>query len=225
MRRIVVECNVRDRDLGSFVADLREEIAKARKALPAGYRIDIGGQFENQKRAMAKLSWVVPLSIGLIFVFLFAAFGSVRRAGLVIVNLPFALVGSLVVLFLSGINLSVSAAVGFIALFGIAVENGVVLVSFFNQRIEAGLPVAEAVREGCMLRVRPLLMTTMTTLLGLTPLLFATGSGAEIQRPLAAVVLGGLVTSTALTLVVLPVLYGLVEERAAGHSSEIRRTR
>ncbi len=212
MRRIVVECNIRGRDLGGFVQDLRAELASVERALPSGYRVDIGGQFENQQRAMERLSWVVPLSIGLIFVLLFSAFGSVRRALVVVLNLPFALVGGVLVLYFAEINLSVSAAVGFIALFGIAVENGVVLISFFNQLIERGWSVAEAVREGCMLRVRPLLMTTMTTLLGLTPLLFATGAGAEIQQPLAAVVLGGLVTSTALTLVVLPVIYTLVEE-------------
>jgi cobalt-zinc-cadmium resistance protein CzcA len=211
MRRIVAECNVRGRDLGGFVADLRQQLAPIQAALPVGYRVDIGGQFENQQRAMARLSWVVPLSIGLIFVFLFAAFGSIRSALMVIANLPFALVGGVVVLVLAKINLSVSAAVGFIALFGIAVENGVVLVTFFNQLVQRGHSVEEAVREGCMLRLRPLLMTTLTTLLGLSPMLFASGSGSEIQRPLAAVVLGGLVTSTALTLLVLPVIYTLVE--------------
>ena len=212
MRRIVVECNIRGRDLGSFVEDLRARLAPVKERLPNGYRVDIGGQFENQQRATRRLSWVVPLSIGLIFILLYSAFGSFRRALVVVLNLPFALVGGVLVLFFSGINLSVSATVGFIALFGIAVENGLVLVSFFNQLMERGMSAGEAVRRGCMLRVRPLLMTTMTTLLGLTPLLFATGSGSEIQRPLAAVVLGGLVTSTALTLVVLPVIYAMVEE-------------
>ena len=213
MRRVVVECNVRGRDLGSFVTALRKKLAPLRKSLPPGNRLDIGGQFENQRRAMKRLAWVVPLSLGLIFVFLFSAFGSMRRALVVMVNLPFALVGGVLVLYLSGINLSVSAAVGFIALFGIAVENGVVLVTFFNQLVARGRTVREAVRQGCMMRVRPLLMTTLTTLLGLTPILLASGSGAEIQRPLAAVVLGGLVSSTMLTLVVLPVIYTLVEER------------
>jgi len=214
MRRLVVECNVRGRDLGGFVEDLRGRLSALERGLPTGYRIDIGGQFENQRRAMVRLSFVVPLSIGLVLVLLFAAFGSLRRALMVIANLPFALVGGVLVLYFGGINLSVSAAVGFIALFGIAVENGVVLVTFFNQIRGCGRPVDEAVREGCMLRVRPLLMTTTTTLLGLTPLLFASGAGSEIQRPLAAVVLGGLVTSTALTLLVLPVIYAMVEGRA-----------
>jgi heavy metal efflux system protein len=213
MRRIVAECNVRGRDLGGFVADLRQRLAPIQAALPVGYRVDIGGQFENQQRAMLRLSWVVPLCIGLIFVFLFAAFGSLRSALMVIANLPFALVGGVVVLVLAEINLSVSAAVGFIALFGIAVENGVVLVTFFNQLVQRGHSVEEAVRQGCMLRLRPLLMTTLTTLLGLAPLLFASGAGSEIQRPLAAVVLGGLVSSTALTLLVLPVIYTMVERR------------
>ena len=213
MRRVVVECNVRGRDLGGFVADLRSKLQPLQRALPPGNRLDIGGQFENQRRAMKRLSWVVPLSLGLIFVFLFSAFGSLRRALVVMVNLPFALVGGVLVLYLWGINLSVSAAVGFIALFGIAVENGVVLVTFFNQLVGRGRTVREAVRQGCAMRLRPLLMTTLTTLLGITPVLLASGSGAEIQRPLAAVVLGGLATSTALTLVVLPVLYTLVEER------------
>jgi cobalt-zinc-cadmium resistance protein CzcA len=212
MRRLVVECNVRGRDLGGFVEELRERLSPVERGLATGYRVDIGGQFENQRRAVRRLSWVVPLSIGLVFLLLFIAFGSVRRALMVIANLPFALVGGVLVLFLADINLSVSAAVGFIALFGIAVENGVVLVTFIGQLEERGRSVREAVREGCLLRVRPLLMTTTTTLFGLTPMLLAGGSGSEIQRPLAAVVLGGLVTSTVLTLVVLPVVYVLVEE-------------
>jgi len=204
MRRIVVECNVRDRDLGGFVGELRSRLAPLEQSLPAGYRLEIGGQFENQERAMRRLSWVVPLAIGLIFLLLLAAFGSLRPALVVIMNLPFALVGGVLVLVLGQINLSVSAVIGFIALFGIAVENGVVLVSFFNQLIS----------RGCSLRVRPLLMTTMTTVLGLSPMLLAQGAGAEIQRPLAAVVLGGLTTSTALTLFILPVVYALVERRS-----------
>jgi cobalt-zinc-cadmium resistance protein CzcA len=184
------------------------------RSLPAGYRLEIGGQFENQERAMRRLSWVVPLAIGLIFLLLFAAFGSLRPALVVIMNLPFALVGGVLVLVLGQINLSVSAVIGFIALFGIAVENGVVLVSFFNQLRSKGLSLDEAIRRGCSLRVRPLLMTTMTTVLGLSPMLLAQGAGAEIQRPLAAVVLGGLTTSTALTLFILPVVYALVERRS-----------
>lgn len=213
MRRIVVECNVRGRDLGSFVDELRGRLRPIEAELPPGWRIDIAGQFENQRRAMNRLMVVVPLSIALIFLLLASALRSVRRALAVILNLPFALVGGVLVLFFAGIELSVPAAVGFIALFGIAVENGVVLVSFFDQLQREGRGVAEAVREGCLLRVRPLLMTTATTLLGLTPLLLSRGSGAEIQRPLAAVVLGGLATSTLLTLFVLPVIYRWLEGR------------
>ena len=222
MRRIVVECNVRGRDLGSFVKDLRAKLIPIRKGLPTGYRLDIGGQFENQQRAMARLSWVVPLAIGLIFLFLYSAFRSVRRALVVFITLPFALIGGVFIIYLAGINLSVSAAIGFIALFGIAVQDGVVLVSFFNQRIADGLSVREAVKEGCLLRVRPMLMTTVTTLLGLTPMILATGSGSEIQRPLAAVVLGGLVTSTLLTMIVLPVIYTMVEERVARKKAALK---
>jgi cobalt-zinc-cadmium resistance protein CzcA len=213
MRRIVIECNVRGRDLGGFVDELGAGLTHIQRGLPTGYRIDIGGQFENQRRAMRRLAWVVPLAVGLICVFLFVAFGALRPAVLVLLNLPFALVGGVWVLFAGDIALSVSAAVGFVVLFGIAVENGVVLVSFFRQLTARGLGIDQAVIEGCLLRLRPLLMTTMTSLLGLAPMLFSSGSGSEIQRPLAAVVLGGLVTSTGLTLFVLPVLYHLVEGR------------
>lgn len=214
-RRIVVECNVRERDMGSFVSELRRKIERVRSALPSGYSLDIGGQFENQQRAMRRLGFVVPISIALIFLMLFSAFGSVRSAALVITNLPFALVGGVLAIYVFEINLSVSAAIGFIALFGIAVENGTVLVTFFNQLREKGLPTLEAVKKGCELRFRPLLMTALTTLLGLTPMVYASGSGSEIQRPLAAVVLGGLVSAMILTLIVLPALYCIVESRSS----------
>ena len=162
---------------------------------------------------MQRLAIVVPASILLIFLMLFSAFDSARSALLVLLNLPFALVGGILAIFLAKINLSVSSIVGFIALFGIAVENGTVLVTFFNQLRDQGMDVVEAVKKGCELRFRPLLMTALTTLLGLTPLLYASGSGSEIQRPLATVVLGGLVSSMLLTLIVLPVLYSIVESR------------
>ena len=213
MRRVVVECNIRGRDMGSFVAEVREAIGPIVEGLPSGYFVDYGGQFENQQRAMRRLAIVVPVSILLIFLMLFSAFDSVRSALLVLLNLPFALVGGILAIFLAKINLSVSSVVGFIALFGIAVENGTVLVTFFNQLRDQGMDAVEAVKKGCELRFRPLLMTALTTLLGLTPLLYATGSGSEIQRPLAAVVLGGLVSSMLLTLIVLPVLYSIVESR------------
>ena len=213
MRRVVVECNIRGRDMGSFVAEVREAIGPVVEGLPSGYFVDFGGQFENQQRAMRRLAIVVPVSILLIFLMLFSAFDSARSALLVLLNLPFALVGGILAIFLAKINLSVSSVVGFIALFGIAVENGTVLVTFFNQLRDQGMDAVEAVKKGCELRFRPLLMTALTTLLGLTPLLYASGSGSEIQRPLAAVVLGGLVSSMLLTLIVLPVLYSIVESR------------
>jgi cobalt-zinc-cadmium resistance protein CzcA len=213
MRRVVVECNIRGRDMGGFVADTQKALAGIAAALPAGYFLEYGGQFENQQRAMQRLSIVVPVSILLIFLLLLTALGSVRNAFLVLANLPFAVVGGILTMLAFGINLSVSTAIGFIALFGTAVENGVVLVTFFNQLREEGLSTLEAVRKGCELRLRPLMMSTLTTLLGLVPMIYATGSGSEIQRPLASVILGGLATSLALTLLVLPAIYSLVESR------------
>ena len=210
VRRVTVECNVRDRDLGSFVAEAQRKLTQLDADLPDGYWLAYGGTFENQKRAMARLSVVVPVAVLLIFLLLLSAFKSARSAALVIANLPFALVGGAVALLLLGMPLSVSAAVGFIALFGTAVQNGTVLVSFFEQLRAKGMPVADAVRRGCALRLRPLLMTAATTVLALTPMLFATGAGADIQRPLAVVVIGGLAGATALTLIVLPTLYVMV---------------
>jgi cobalt-zinc-cadmium resistance protein CzcA len=215
MRRVVVECNIRGRDMGSFVAEVRNAIQPVVTTMPDGYFANYGGQFENQQRAMRRLAIVVPASILLIFLMLFSAFNSMKSALLVLVNLPFALIGGILSIVLLKIPLSVSAAIGFIALFGIAVENGMLLVSFFDQLRREGLSPEEAVRRGCELRLRPLLMTAMTTLLGLLPLIWATGSGSEIQRPLAAVVLGGMASAMLLTLIVLPALYYLVERRGA----------
>ncbi len=211
MRRVVVECNIRGRDMGSFVAEVQQRVKSMAATLPTGYFLEYGGQFENQQRAMKRLGIVVPVSVGLIFLMLFSGLGTIRSALMVFANLPFALVGGILAMVLFKINLSVSAAIGFIALFGTAVGNGVVLVAFFNQLRREGLTTAEAVRKGCALRFRPLLMTALAMLLGLVPMLYATGSGSEIQRPLAAVVLGGLLSSMVLTLVVLPVIYHLVE--------------
>jgi cobalt-zinc-cadmium resistance protein CzcA len=213
MRRVVVECNIRGRDMGGFVADVRQGLRPLVDSLPSGYFIEYGGQFENQQRAMNRLGIVIPVSIALIFLMLFSGLGTIRSALMVFANLPFALVGGILAMVLLKINLSVSAAIGFIALFGTAVGNGVVLVAFFNQLRRKGMPVAEAVRIGCELRFRPLLMTALAMLLGLVPMLFATGSGSEIQRPLAAVVLGGLISSMFLTLLVLPALYHMVESQ------------
>jgi cobalt-zinc-cadmium resistance protein CzcA len=209
-RRLIVECNVRGRDIGGFVEEAKRKLAPIENGLPQGYRIAWGGQFENQQRAMERLRIVVPISLLLIFIMLFSSLGSLKSAILVLVNLPFALVGGILAIWLLRINLSVSASIGFIALFGVAVENGLVLVSFFDQLRADALPVRKAVVEACRLRVRPLIMTTLTTLLGLLPLLWATGSGSEIQKPLVAVLFGGLVSSLALTLIILPVLYSLV---------------
>jgi cobalt-zinc-cadmium resistance protein CzcA len=211
MRRVVVECNIRNRDMGSFVAETQRALQELSQALPSGYFIEYGGQFENQQRAMKRLGVVVPVSILLIFLMLFSALGSFRSASLVLVNLPFALVGGILTMIALKINLSVSTAIGFIVLFGTAVENGVMLVTFFNQLRQEGLSTADAVHKGCELRLRPLMMTTLTTLLGLLPMIYATGSGSEIQRPLAAVILGGLASSLLLTLIVLPAIYHIVE--------------
>lgn len=205
-RYSVVIANVTGRDLVGFVDEARAKVNEAVK-LPTGYRIAWGGQFENQQRAAQRLALVVPLSIGVIFIILFSSFGSVRQALLVLSNIPFAMVGGIVALWVSGEYLSVPASVGFIALLGIAVLNGVVLVSYFNQLHAEGLALKDAVVQGAKRRLRPVMMTASITALGLIPLLFATGPGSEIQRPLAIVVIGGLITATALTLILLPVLY------------------
>lgn len=212
-RRVMVECNVRGRDIGSFVREAKEKIAEVEKSLPTNYFLTWGGQFENQERAMKTLTVAVPIVILLIFIMLFSVFDSFRPALLIMLNLPFALVGGILFVLLFGITLSVPAIVGFIALFGIAVENGIVLVAFFIQLRKEGLSLNEAIRKGCELRLRPLLLTTLTTMLGLAPLLWASGSGAEIQKPLAVVVLGGLISSLCLTLLILPAIYGWFEQK------------
>lgn len=213
VRRVVVEANVRGRDLGGFVKDVQASIADLIKELPSGYYVDYGGQFENQQRAMRQLSLVVPVALTLILVFLFLALDSVVNSLLVILNLPFALIGGIIAVVAFDISLSVSAAVAFIVLLGIAVQNGVILMAFFRQLRERGRTVSETVHEGCDLRFRPLLMTALTSFIGHFPMLYATGSGADIQRPLAVVVMGGLITSTLLTLIVLPTLYALLNKR------------
>jgi len=207
MRRVVVETNVRGRDLGGFVADARRALAGVEAELPPGYWIEYGGTFENQQRAMRRLGLIVPVSVLLIFLLLVSALGSFRSAGIVLANLPFAVVGGLVAMLAFGIRLNVPSTVGFIALFGTAVQNGTVLVTFIEQLRGRGMPVREAVVQACSLRFRALVMTAATTVLGLVPMLYATGSGAEMQRPLAVVVIGGLLTATTLTLLVLPTIY------------------
>ncbi|MBS0583548.1 MAG: efflux RND transporter permease subunit [Proteobacteria bacterium] len=205
-RFVLIQSGVAGRDLVGFVDEARAAVARD-VPLPAGYRIVWGGQFENQQRAAARLGLVVPVALGLIFLVLFTTFGSVRQALLILGNVPFALVGGLLALWLTGQYLSVPASVGFIALLGIAVLNGLVLIDCFNQLGAQGHDVEHVVREGAHRRLRPVLMTASITALGLVPLLFASGPGSEIQRPLAIVVIGGLVTSTALTLLLIPLLY------------------
>ncbi len=215
-RFTVVRSNVSGRDLVGFVDDARAAV-RADVELPPGYYVEWGGQFENQQRAAARLAIVVPASVGLIFLLLFSTFGSVRQALLVLTNIPFALIGGVIGLWITGEFLSVPASVGFIALLGIAVLNGVVLVSYFNQLRERGLPLEQVVVEGASRRLRPVMMTASIAAFGLVPLLFASGPGSEIQRPLAIVMIGGLITATVLTLFILPILYRRfgAEERAA----------
>lgn len=211
-RYAVIQMDVRGRDVDSFVKDANRQIAE-KVDLPPGYWIEWGGAFENQQRALKRLSIIVPLTIFFIFVLLYTAFNSVKYATLIIANVPFATIGGLVALFISGQYLSVPSAIGFIAVFGVAMLNGIVLVSFINVLRDKGLPVAEAVRKGAELRLRPVLMTASVAILGLIPMLLSTGVGAETQRPLASVVVGGLITSTLLTLVLLPVIYEWIETR------------
>jgi cobalt-zinc-cadmium resistance protein CzcA len=206
-RRVVIQANVQGRDMGSVVTDIRKVIAE-KVDLPTGYSIVIGGQFENQQRAQKRLAIVVPLSIGLIALLLYFAFHSVGQALLILVNLPLAMIGGIVALFISGQYLSVPSSIGFITLFGVAVLNGVVMVEAINLRIETGdQDIGKAVFEGAVSRLRPVLMTAIVAALGLIPMLLSSGVGSEIQRPLATVIVGGLVTSTFLTLFVLPVLF------------------
>ena len=205
-RLVVVRANVRDRDLVGFVDEAKAAFA-SKIVLPEGYRVSWGGQFENQQRAATRLAMVVPAALALIFLVLFATLGTIRQAVLVLSNIPFALVGGVVALALTGEYLSVPASVGFIALMGIAVLNGLVMITCFNQLHARGIPMARLVQDGAVRRLRPVLMTASITAFGLIPLLLATGPGSEIQRPLAIVVIGGLLSSTLLTLILLPILF------------------
>ncbi len=210
-RRIVVGVNVKDRDLGSFVAELQQKVGQQLK-LPEGYYLEWGGQFQNMERALGHLTVIVPITVAAIFFLLFLLFNSVRYATLIITVLPFASIGGVIGLFVSGEYLSVPASVGFIALWGIAVLNGVVLVSYIRGLRESGRSVREAVVEGATLRFRPVMMTATVAMLGLIPFLFSSGPGSEVQRPLAIVVIGGLITCTVLTLLVLPTIYRWFDE-------------
>jgi cobalt-zinc-cadmium resistance protein CzcA len=217
-RYSVIQMDVRGRDVDGFVQDANAAIA-AEIDLPPGYWVEWGGAFENQQRALARLAVIVPITIFFIFVLLYTAFNSVRYAALIIANVPFATIGGILGLFLTGQYLSVPSAIGFIAVFGVAMLNGIVLVSFINELRDNGVPLHEAVRQGTMLRLRPVLMTASVAILGLVPMLISSGVGAEVQRPLATVVVGGLLTSTFLTLVLLPMIYEWMEERRQAHNA------
>jgi cobalt-zinc-cadmium resistance protein CzcA len=214
-RRIVVSANVQGRDLGSFVADAERQIRQQVK-IPAGYWSTWGGQFEQLQSATQRLQIVVPLALLLVFTLLFVMFNNVKDGLLVFTGIPFALTGGIVALWLRDIPLSISAAVGFIALSGVAVLNGLVMISFIRSLLQEGRPLDLAIREGALTRLRPVLMTALVASLGFVPMALATGTGAEVQRPLATVVIGGILSSTMLTLLVLPVLYHLAHRRDEG---------
>lgn len=220
-RYAVLQMEVKGRDVDSFVKEA-EVALKQKVQMPPGYWTEWGGAFENQKRAMARLAVIVPLTIGLIFILLYTAFNSLRHATLIIANVPFAIIGGVVGLFASGQYLSVPSAIGFIAVFGVAMLNGIVLVSFLNSLRQRGLSIRETVRQGAALRLRPVLMTASVAILGLIPMLISTGVGAETQRPLATVVVGGLFTSTLLTLLLLPLFYEWSEQRAERKAAQLQ---
>jgi heavy metal efflux system protein len=210
-RQITVRTNIRGRDQGSFVEEAQKKVAAA-VPLPAGYFVDWGGQFENLTRAKKRLTVIMPITIAIIFTLLFWTFGAPAYAGLVLMTVPFSLVGGIVFLWLRGINLSVSAAVGFISLFGVAVMSGVLIVAEINRRRRhnSDLPVRDAIIEGALAQMRPVLMMIVVALLGMVPAARATGIGSDVQRPLATVVVGGLLSTLFLTLLVLPSLYVLI---------------
>jgi cobalt-zinc-cadmium resistance protein CzcA len=212
-RRVVVQCNVRGRDVASFVDDARERIA-TRVEFPAGYTVEWGGQFENMERANRRLALIVPVALGLIFMLLYLSLGSIRDVLVVATGIPLGAVGGVGALALRGMPFTVSAAVGFVALSGVAMLNGLVLVTFIQQRLAEGTPLESAVRDGCRTRLRPVLMTALVAAVGFIPMAINTGVGAEIQRPLATVVIGGIVSDTLLTLLVLPTLYVSARRRS-----------
>ncbi|MGK5025143.1 efflux RND transporter permease subunit [Janthinobacterium sp. RB2R34] len=212
-RRIVISANVRGRDIGSFVAEATQQLQE-QVSIPAGYWTSWGGQFEQLQSATTRLQLVVPLALGLVFIMLFAMFGNVKDGLLVFSGIPFALTGGIIALWLRDIPLSISAAVGFIALSGVAVLNGLVMIAFIRQLRDQGLPLQDAIRDGALSRLRPVLMTALVASLGFVPMAIATGTGAEVQRPLATVVIGGILSSTVLTLLVLPLLYRLAYRKA-----------
>jgi cobalt-zinc-cadmium resistance protein CzcA len=214
-RRVGIEVNLRGRDIGSWVEEAREKLRAV--SLPQGYEIEFGGQFKQLLEARQRLTFIVPLALALIFVLIFAAFGSARQAALVFVCVPLAVTGGVAALWLRNLPFSISAAVGFIALSGIAVLNGIMILTFINQLRDAGRPLRDAVLEGSLTRLRPKLMTAVVASFGFLPMALATGAGAEVQRPLATVVIGGIITATFLTLVLLPALYEWLERNGAAN--------
>jgi heavy metal efflux system protein len=220
-RHLTVRLNLRGRDLSSFLAEAHDKIAKQVKFDATKYQLEWGGQFENQQRAQKRLAFIVPGVIALIFVLLYSSFGTVRHAALILTIVPVALLGGLIALNLRGMTLNVSSAVGFIALFGVAVQNGVIMVASLNHQRHAVKGLHRAVMTGATQRLRPVLMTATVAALGLLPAALARGVGSDVQRPLATVIVGGLITATLLTLFVLPSLYLLLEQQAAKRHLEI----
>jgi cobalt-zinc-cadmium resistance protein CzcA len=226
-RFITVQCNVRGRDIGSFVRDGQKAIEEKVK-MPPGYLVNWGGQFKLQQEANKRLALVVPVTLLIVFLLLFSAFNSLKNSLLILLNIPLALVGGVAGLWVTGQNLSVPASVGFIALFGIALANGMVLVTYLNQLLREGVPMEETCIRGACLRLRPVLMTALAAGLGLVPMVLSHGTGSEVQRPLATVVIGGLVTSTVLTLLVIPAVYrwfSIEVEKENNHSSQAEGSR
>ena len=211
-RRITVQCNVRGRDVGSFVAEAQRKIAEQVK-LPESYSLEWGGQFENMQRANQRLMFIVPMALGLILVLLYFSLGTMRDVFIVATGIPLGMVGGVAALWLRGMPFTVSAAVGFVALSGVAILNGLVLVEFIKQKLQDGSPLAEAVRDGCLVRLRPVLMGALVAAVGFIPMAVNVGVGGEVQRPLATVVIDGVVSNTLLTLVVLPVLYNMFKRK------------
>jgi cobalt-zinc-cadmium resistance protein CzcA len=218
-RRITVEANVRGRDIGSFVAEAQSKV-DAQAPLPPGYTMDWGGMFKHLESGRKRLMVVAPVTFFLIFLLLCTTFNSLKQAALVFTGIPFAVTGGVLALLLRGMSFSMSAGIGFIALFGVAVLNGVVMVTFINQLREEGRPPEDAIIEGALTRLRPVLMTALVASLGFIPMAFSTETGAEVQRPLATVVIGGLITSTLLTLLVLPAIYRWFEKEEVKDQNE-----
>jgi cobalt-zinc-cadmium resistance protein CzcA len=205
-RFITVQCNIRGRDIGRFVSEAKRQIEN-KVQLPANYTIKWGGQFELHQQANRRLTIITPITLAVVALLLFTIFYSFQEVLIILINIPLALTGGIIALKISGLYLSIPASIGFIAIFGIALEDGLVLLSTFHRRLSQGSPMKDAIIEGVSTKIRPVLMTTFTTIFGIMPLLLAKGPGAEIQRPLATVVVGGLITSTLVTLLVLPLIY------------------